>query len=59
MKDFRNETKREFKEKAKGEVDGSAVDGKLDKMAGNARSVPGGEGKIRPQLEKNTPRDRT
>jgi hypothetical protein len=58
MKDFRNDLKREFKDKAKGETGESPVKGKLDKMAGNARAVPGGEGEIRPEIEKNTPRDR-
>ena len=55
---FRKDLEREFRDKAKGEVDTSEVDGKLDKMSGNARAVPGAAEQIRPELEKNTPRDR-
>jgi hypothetical protein len=58
MKDFRKDLKRAFKDKAKGETGDSPVDGKLDDMAGNARAVPGGDVNIRPEIEKNTPRDR-
>ena len=56
--DFRKDLEREFKDKAKGEAGGSAVRGKLDDMAGNAKNIPGGDVKIRPEIEKNTPRDR-
>jgi hypothetical protein len=58
MKDFRKDLEGEFKDKAKGEAGGSAVEGKLDKMAGNARAVPGGAERIRPEIAKKTPRDR-
>jgi hypothetical protein len=58
MKDFRKDLRREFKDKAKEEVGGSAVEGKLDKMAGNARDVPGGDVHVRDEQRKKTPQDR-
>jgi hypothetical protein len=58
MKDFRKDLRHEFKEKAKEEVGGSVVEGKLDKMAGNAREVPGGDVHIRKEQRKKTPQDR-